>query len=505
MDARAWALTRASFRRWRSTPRDSTFASFAPRLKSIITIRPSRTIMFDVVRSPWMIPARCKRPTIRPTSLAVFSAAGPPPSRTLFTVGPSTNSMTILFSTRSMSYRIGTATPAARASAIRRASIRIRDRRNSSSRAAIRYDFGTRNFSTAARPMNSVRRSSASAPRLMSIARRCGGPGKNLLRNAGAPGRRREKPARLQCWRGTGLRREIGWETPGVPRLEDPAFQEDNRRAVPLAPDRTTRGLQDLVHRGVDVRVVVALLESELAGVIVFQRLDLDVRGAEGQAHHDDHGEQVVLVVDALAQGPALNAEEEGPAVRPRQAQRVERPVPVGFRPRGLLHEDRLLEAVRPNPLQSLGEQFVGWKECRHIAAPGWAGRGGECRPTCPAVGRRNPGRTGATWARSYPRHPLPRTRPSRRSAYTQGPRRGLSESRPPRGRGTLFSGRSAPIAGRGGSVPWPSPRRRVGATPRRRSTGLPSRPSGGLARRGPRRDGPGFVPGGCGPHPRPR
>src|SRR2546427_2901443 len=180
--ARACALPRPSLRRWRSTPRASTPSSFPPKLKSIITIRPSRTIMFEVVRSPWMIPARWRRPTIWPIPSATFIAAGPPLSRTSFAVGPSMNSMMILFSTRLMSYRIGTATPAARASDMRRASWRMRDPRSTLSRTSRRYAFGTRCFSMAARPRNSVRRSSASAPRLTSTRRNAMRPRKTFHR-----------------------------------------------------------------------------------------------------------------------------------------------------------------------------------------------------------------------------------------------------------------------------------------------------------------------------------
>src|SRR3989454_1478888 len=180
--ARACALPRPSLRRWRSTPRASTPSSFPPRLKSIITIRPSRTIMFEVVRSPWMIPARWRRPTTWPIPRATFMAAGPLRSRTSFTVGPSMNSMMILFSTRLMSYRIGTATPAARASDMRRASWRMRDPRSASSSASRRYAFGARCFSMAARPRNSVRRISASAPRLTSTRRDARRPRKTFHR-----------------------------------------------------------------------------------------------------------------------------------------------------------------------------------------------------------------------------------------------------------------------------------------------------------------------------------
>src|SRR2546426_662399 len=38
--------------------------------------------MFEVVRSPWMIPARWRRPTIWPIPRATFIAAGPPLSST---------------------------------------------------------------------------------------------------------------------------------------------------------------------------------------------------------------------------------------------------------------------------------------------------------------------------------------------------------------------------------------------------------------------------------------
>src|SRR5881628_1073591 len=140
--------------------------------------------MFEVVRSPWMIPARWRRPTIWPIPRATFIAAGPPLSRTSFAVGPSMNSMMILFSTRLRSYRIGTATPAARASDMRRASWRIRDPRSASSSASSRYGFGVRYFSMAGRPRNSVRRSSASAPRLTSTRRDARRPRKTFHRLA---------------------------------------------------------------------------------------------------------------------------------------------------------------------------------------------------------------------------------------------------------------------------------------------------------------------------------
>src|SRR5207245_399862 len=156
------------------------------------------------------------------------------------------------------------ATPAARASAMRRASIRIRDRRNSSSRAAIRYDFGTRNFSTAARPMNSVRRSSASAPRLMSIAWRCGGPGKNLLRNLGAPGWRGDGCGATGRGGGGGRAGRQGGDARRGARLHKQPLEGDGRRPLPYAPARTARRRQDLVRRGAAVRVVAALGRAEV-------------------------------------------------------------------------------------------------------------------------------------------------------------------------------------------------------------------------------------------------
>src|SRR2546426_11500102 len=100
---------------------------------------------------------------------------------------------------------------------------------------------------------------------------------------------------------------EVRRQAAGIPRFEQPSFQQDDRGAIPLAPDRTTGGLEDLVHRGEDVGVVVSFLESELAAVVVLQRFDLAVRRAKLAAHGEDRGEGVPLVVGAFAGPSALD------------------------------------------------------------------------------------------------------------------------------------------------------------------------------------------------------
>src|SRR5207249_1680437 len=65
---------------------------------------------------------------------------------------------------------------------------------------------------------------------------------------------------------------EVWRQAAGIPRFEQPSLQQDDRGAIPLAPDRTTGGLEDLIHRREDVGVIVSFLESELAAVVVLQR-----------------------------------------------------------------------------------------------------------------------------------------------------------------------------------------------------------------------------------------
>src|SRR3989441_2871229 len=102
---------------------------------------------------------------------------------------------------------------------------------------------------------------------------------------------------------------EVRRQAAGIPRFEKASFQQDDRGPIPLAPDRTTGGLEDLVHRREDVGVVVSFLEPELAAVVVLQRFALDVRGAQREAYDDDRREDVALVVDAFAQRAALDRE----------------------------------------------------------------------------------------------------------------------------------------------------------------------------------------------------
>src|SRR5207245_11740031 len=96
---------------------------------------------------------------------------------------------------------------------------------------------------------------------------------------------------------------------------EETAFQENDGGPVSLAADGSAGGLKDLVHRREDVRVVVPFREPELAAVVLFQSLDLDIRRAQGEAHDDDRREDVPLVVDALAQGSALAGEQDRTAL----------------------------------------------------------------------------------------------------------------------------------------------------------------------------------------------
>src|SRR5439155_8891059 len=141
---------------------------------------------------------------------------------------------------------------------------------------------------------------------------------------AGAPPRRRASGARRVRWTraiekgshlgadiGHGGEREVRREAPRVTGVEEAGLQEDDDRAVPLAPDATPCGLQDLVDRRVYVRVLVPALPPELPDVVRLQRLHLEGRRAEREPDDDDRGEQVPRIVDALGEGPALYAHQE--------------------------------------------------------------------------------------------------------------------------------------------------------------------------------------------------
>src|SRR5207247_441411 len=180
----------------------------------------------------------------------------------------------------------GTGTPAARASAMRRASVRIRDRRSPSSSSVNRYDFGTRTLSTAGRPRNSVRQSSASAPRLISTLARCGPATKTFHRRppiGGGDG----STGRLEESRGLGGRPfapsgcEIRWEAPRVSRFQDAPFEQHDGGPVPLAPDGPAGGLKEPVDGGIDDRIIVALREPELPGVVISEGLPFHARRAQ--------------------------------------------------------------------------------------------------------------------------------------------------------------------------------------------------------------------------------
>src|SRR5256885_12177895 len=164
---------------------------------------------------------------------------------------------------------IGTGTPAARASAMRRASVRIRDRRSPLSSSVSRYVFGTRVLSTAERPRNSVRRSSASAPRLISTPARCG-PATKTFHRRPPIGDGEGATGRLEESRGLGGRPfapsgcEIWRETSRVSRFEDSPLEQHDGGPVSLAPDGPAGGLKEPVHGGVDDRTILALAQPEL-------------------------------------------------------------------------------------------------------------------------------------------------------------------------------------------------------------------------------------------------
>src|SRR2546422_4935882 len=164
---------------------------------------------------------------------------------------------------------IGTGTPAARASAMRRASVRIRDRRSPSSSSVSRYVFGTRVLSTAGRPRNSVRRSSASAPRLISTPARCGPATKTFHRRPairsgeGSTGRLEEsRGLKGSPFAPSGC--EIRRETSRVSRFEDSPLEQHDGGPVSLAPDGPAGGLKEPVHGGEGDRPTTAGFETRL-------------------------------------------------------------------------------------------------------------------------------------------------------------------------------------------------------------------------------------------------
>src|SRR6266571_3494632 len=207
---------------------------------------------------------------------------------------------------------IGTGTPALRASAMRRAWVRIRDRRSPSSSSVNRYDFGTRVLSTAGRPRNSVCRSSASAPRLISTSARCGPVTKTFHRRPPTGGGekstgRREETRSLGGRPFAPRRREIRREAARISRFQDAPLEQHDGGPVTLAADGSAGGLKQPVDGGIDDRVIVALRESELPGVVIPEGLPFHARRAQRKAHDDDGRKEVVMVVDAFAEGPALD------------------------------------------------------------------------------------------------------------------------------------------------------------------------------------------------------
>src|SRR5205809_2671681 len=266
----------------------------------------------------------------------------------------------------------GTGTPAARASAMRRASVRIRDRRSPSSSSVNRYDFGTRTLSTAGRPRNSVRQSSASAPRLISTLARCGPATKTFHRRppiGGGDG----STGRLEESRGLGGRPfapsgcEIRWEAPRVSRFQDAPFEQHDGGPVPLAPDGPASGLKQPVDGGIDDRIIVAFREPELPGVVVSEGLPFHARRAQRKAHHDDGRKEVVMIIDAFTEGPALDSKEEGSALGPGDPQGFEGSVPLGLAPVRALYEDQLRGAGGPEATVRLAEQLVRGEERRDV------------------------------------------------------------------------------------------------------------------------------------------
>src|SRR5439155_3423902 len=206
---------------------------------------------------------------------------------------------------------IGTGTPAARASAMRRASVRIRDRRSPSSSSVNRYDFGTRTLSTAGRPRNSVRPSSASAPRLINTPERCGPATKTFHRRPPIGGGG-ESTGRLEESRGLGGRPfapsgcEIRWEAPRVSRFQDAPLEQHDGGPVPLAPDGPASGLKQPVDGGIDDRRSVAFQEPKLPGIVISERLPFNAWRTQRKADHEDGSEQVAKELNAFAKGPAL-------------------------------------------------------------------------------------------------------------------------------------------------------------------------------------------------------
>ena len=79
------------------------------------------------------------------------------------------------------------------------------------------------------------------------------------------------------------------------------------------------------------------------------------------------------MVIDAFAEGPALDPQEEGAALRPGEPQGLEGPVPLGLAPVRALHEDLLRDAGGPEATMRLAEQLVRGEERRDV--PGYRRR----------------------------------------------------------------------------------------------------------------------------------
>ncbi len=65
------------------------------------------------------------------------------------------------------------------------------------------------------------------------------------------------------------------------------------------------------------------------------------------------------MVIDAFAEGPALDPQEEGAALGPREPQGLEGPVSLGLAPVRALYEDHLRDAGGPEATVRLAEQLV--------------------------------------------------------------------------------------------------------------------------------------------------
>src|SRR5207247_875811 len=124
---------------------------------------------------------------------------------------------------------------------------------------------------------------------------------------------------------------------------------------------------------GIRDPLVTGVQTCALPILVISEGLPFHARRAQRKTDHDDGREEVVMVIDAFAEGPALDPQEEGAALRPGEPQGLEGPVSLGLAPVRALYEDHLRDAGGPEATVRLAEQLVRGEERRDV--PGYRRR----------------------------------------------------------------------------------------------------------------------------------